>query len=806
MLKEINPNEIPINGKTVADERIKLMFDAMPISCIYMDEDANIVDCNPEAIRMFGLSSKEEYIERFSEFIPEYQPCGRLSRDIITEIYKKVDEEGSYTLDWMHVLPSGPLPCVCTLVSTEHNGKRFYISYARDKRAEVRMLQIIDEERAKIIELTREQAHADTVKKWFDALFVILNGLDSLIYVTDQNSYEVLFLNDAMKKTIGFEGEKTDRRCHDILYGNDKPCPFCTRAQLKNEPDKIVIWEEHNGKINRDFRNFDRNIQWPDGRTVHLQHAVDITELREAERMAEQSSRSKSIFLTSMSHEIRTPMNAILGITEIQLRNKTLSQDTLEAFNIIYDSGSLLMNIINDILDLSKIEAGKLEIVPIKYDILSLVYDTVQLNKLRYESKPLKFYLDVDENTPLNIYGAELRIKQILNNILSNAFKYTDAGEVRLSVSAELGADMDMTIVFEVSDTGQGMSKDQIDRLYEDYVRFNMQTNRTIDGTGLGMSITKFLIDKMDGIILVESEPGVGSVFTVRLPQKRVDMAICGSDASTNINTFRQRSFQGAKINHEFMPYGSVLIVDDMESNIYVARGMLTPYGLTIDTAISGFEAIEKVKAGKIYDIIFMDHMMPQMDGIEATKIIHEWGYKHPIVALTANAVAGQEEMFLRSGFDAYLSKPIDSRDLNAILNRMIRDKQTPETLKAARQELKKIAESSSDAEIKEEPKQVLSPDEKESFSKEVEESAAILEEVITKLGKEEGTDFELCALYTITIQGIKNALDKVREVQLSEAAQRLEQAGQICNKTFIISETPAFLKVLRLVAMSFRL
>ena len=758
-----------MENQTLAEERIKLMFDFMPMSCIYLDENADIIDCNPEAIRLFGVKDKQEYKERFREFIPEYQPCGRKSADIISEIFPKTHENGTYSLEWMHVLPSGPLPFAITLVSAVHHGEKIIISYGRDLREEKKMLNIIEAERAKSEALAKEQIAVESARKWLDALSTILNALDSLIYVTDRDTYEILFMNDSLKHHAGFEGEEAGRLCYEILYQNSEPCVFCKLNQLEKEENQVFVWEECHYKTKREYRNSDRNIVWPDGRRVHLQHSVDITDLRMAERRAEQNSQAKSIFLTSMSHEIRTPMNAILGITEIRMQDQTLPSEIEEAFGIIYDSGSLLMNIINDVLDLSKIEAGKLEIVPAKYDVPSLINDTVQLNRLRYESKPLDFILEIDENTPLNILGDELRIKQILNNMLTNAFKYTEVGEVKLSVSAEVGTDMEMTLVLKVSDTGQGMTEDQIARLFDEYSRFNLEANRNVIGTGLGMSITKNLVEMMNGELRIESEPGVGSVFTIRLPQKRIDMTLCGEEVADRMRNFRyQRSAKKSQIKREYMPYGRVLVVDDVESNLYVAKGMLLPYGLTIETAKSGFEAIEYIRSGKTYDIIFMDHMMPQMDGIEARNILHESGYSHPIVALTANAVAGQAEMFLKSGFDGYISKPIDSRDLNQILNKMIRDKQSPEVIKKARHEAK---------------------------NKDIEALAPILEEIIANLKEDSNLD-----LYITTVHNMKIALANMGEYQFSEAAFKLEQAGLEGDIDFIMSEMPAFLKVLRLI------
>jgi len=418
--------------------------------------------------------------------------------------------------------------------------------------------------------------------------------------------------------------------------------------------------------------------------------------LQNIAQQEQEANQLKSRFLATMSHEIRTPLNVILGIMEIELQKDGNPPDTREALERIYESGNLLLNIINDILDFSKITEGKMEIVPFRYDIPSLVNDTSQMNYLRCDSKPIDFIVSVDPNTPLELIGDGLRVKQVLNNLLSNAFKYTREGEVELSVHSEPTddeSDENVIIVFKIRDTGQGISPEHISKLFEDYMRFNRDMNRSIAGTGLGLSITKRLLNLMKGEITVESQPGKGSVFTVRLPQRRFGDDVCGEDNVKQLREFMYNSHEIAKktqIVREYMPYGKVLIVDDVKSNLFVAKGLMTPYGLQIETIDNGTEAVEKIKNGNVYDIIFMDHMMPVMDGVEAVKLIRGLGYDKPIVALTANAIAGQAQMFLENGFDAFISKPIDSRKLNSVLKDFIRDKQPPEVLEAARQEQNK--------------------------------------------------------------------------------------------------------------------
>ena len=519
-----------------------------------------------------------------------------------------------------------------------------------------------------------EQAH--TIAHWYKS---ILDAVPLPITVTDANT-NWTFVNTQVENFLGVKFE-------DI---KGKPCSnwgahICNTPNCGIECAKRGVKQTfftQNGASHKVDVAILKDIN---GETAgYIEVVQDITQmeaLAQRQMEAETVSKAKSAFLATMSHEIRTPLNAIMGIADIHIQDKTLSQDTRDALIKIHSSGDLLLHIINDVLDLSKIEAGKLELIPVNYDVPSLINDIIHLNITRLINKPVDFELHVDENVPAELFGDELRIKQILNNLLSNAFKYTDHGKVLLTVDAEIhgdGASRDVTLIFNVIDTGQGLTQDEISDMFNEYTRFNLETNRTTEGTGLGMSITKHIIRLMDGEIYVKSKPGKGSTFTVRLPQQYVDSRVVGAEAADKLRQFRFESspmLKKAQIKREPMPYGSVLVVDDVDTNLYVARGLLEPYELKIEMAASGFEAIEKIKAGNVYDIIFMDHMMPKMDGIEAAKRIRAMGYARPIVALTANAIRGQAELFLQSGFNDYISKPIDIRQLNIVLNELIRDK-----------------------------------------------------------------------------------------------------------------------------------
>jgi len=339
------------------------------------------------------------------------------------------------------------------------------------------------------------------------------------------------------------------------------------------------------------------------------------------------------------------------------------------------------------------------------------------------------------------------------------------------------------------------MTEEQVRKLGSEYSRFNMEANRKTVGTGLGMNITRNLLQMMNGEIEIESTPGMGSKFTVRLPQRSLDDETIGKELADNL---MQLNFAGAakirtiQLKHEYMPYGRVLIVDDVETNLYVAKGLMSPYGLSIDTAMTAFEAINKVRDGSVFDIIFMDHMMPGMDGIEAAKIIRDMGYKNPIVALTANALAGQAEMFMQNGFDDFISKPVDIRQLNKALNKFVRDKQPPEVLETANKQRDKLRERLKNPQI--------DPQLAEFFLRDAKKSASLMEAVyINKCRRSDDA-----AKFIINVHAMKSALANIGEMDLSAEAQMLEQAGREKNIDMIINELPSFMKKLYSVIHKF--
>jgi signal transduction histidine kinase/CheY-like chemotaxis protein/HPt (histidine-containing phosphotransfer) domain-containing protein len=424
--------------------------------------------------------------------------------------------------------------------------------------------------------------------------------------------------------------------------------------------------------------------------------AHPFKKMKELTLVAESASEAKSNFLANMSHEMRTPLNAIIGFAELELGKEKAENDeaaysaeTRESLEKIYSSGVTLLGLINDILDISKIESGKFELLPANYDMPSLLNDTVVLNIVRIGSKPIAFTLDIDETLPAKLFGDELRIKQILNNLLSNAFKYTREGEVVLRIRCERAAE-GVWMTCSVSDTGMGIREEDMGKLFGDYNQVDTRSNRLIEGTGLGLAITRRMVRMMSGDISVESEYGKGSTFTVRFLQGFVSDDVIGKELAGNLKEFRYtmaRRDRNKQLVRAYIPYARVLVVDDVATNLDLAKGIMKPYGMTVDCAGSGQEAVDLIRKGDVrYNAIFMDHMMPGMDGIEAVRIIRneidsDYARTIPIIALTANAIIGNEEMFLNNGFQTFLTKPIDIMKMDESINRWVRDKKMEKEL-----------------------------------------------------------------------------------------------------------------------------
>ncbi|MCL2689799.1 MAG: ATP-binding protein [Chitinispirillia bacterium] len=506
----------------------------------------------------------------------------------------------------------------------------------------------------------------------------------------------------------------------------------------------------------------------------------------------EAASKSKSEFLAAMSHEIRTPMNAIIGITQIQQRKADLPPEYADALGKIHRSGNNLLEIINNILDMSNIEFNELKLSPAEYDLPSLINDSATLNIARIDEKPVEFLLDLNESLPSKMLGDEMRLKQILNNLLSNAVKYTNTGFVKLSVDHSVNGN-EITLRFCVSDSGKGIKDNDLLKMFSDQQRYDFKANRTNDGAGLGLNITQKLVSLMDGTIEAKSEYGKGSTFTVTVKQKITKCDAIGTELSQrlcNFNYADRKQSSRQNLTYEPMPYGRVLVVDDVEMNLFVAHGLLSPYQLQVDTAVSGFAALDKVLNGEVYDIIFMDHMMPEMDGIETAKKIRGFGYKGIITALTANALAGNDEMFRRNGFDDFLSKPVDIRFLDAMLHKYVRGKHPNDAQKAKTEAAKKTVSTVPARTAK---KLVMTPRIIEVFCRDAGKTVIKIRETV------KNSDIKL---FTTTVHGMKSALAHIGESESSALAFELEKAGLAGDIEFINSNMELFIEKLEAVVL----
>ena len=509
---------------------------------------------------------------------------------------------------------------------------------------------------------------------------------------------------------------------------------------------------------------------------------------------AEKANHAKTAFLANMSHEIRTPMNAILGFSELILQQDN-PKITQEYASDIKRSAKNLLHIINEVLDVSKIEAGKNEIVLEKYYTQSLLEDVSMVIAHQANEKGLQYIADVDKELPYQLRGGLGEIREIMINVLNNAVKYTKKGSITLKVSCKERNENYVVIHFSVIDTGIGMKKADADKLFEKFSQFDTKANRNVEGTGLGMSIVKGLVEQMGGRIYVDSEYGKGTTITVELEQEIADGRPIGEV------DFCMENMQEKNSEKEFVTSAKILVVDDNETNLKVSVGLLRKYGVEADVANSGYTAIERVRNYK-YDLIFMDHMMPEMDGVETMQRIRELdGGKYQnllIIALTANAITGVKEQMIQVGFNGYLSKPVDIQQLGSTLL-----KHLPEELITYKEATEDTQQENTDRSVQIETKFLDLSLGIHNCGGAMKDYIGVLE-VVAKHGENriakirnyiEKNDF---VNYTIDVHALKSTAASIGAVELSEMALEHEMAGKSQENDFILKQYENLLALYR--------
>jgi len=750
------------------------IYNASPIPSSLWSADLKPLDCNDAMVKLLEMESKDDFLYDFMRYNPEVQPStGITTAGTIVNVVKNVMEHGVMYYHYHFISRSGELiPGDCVATRVDLKGETFLSVHFQDMR---KVNALID----------KQTEMRERLAVMFDATPLAVECWNLEFSPVDCN-----------QTALNLQGYSTKEEYLST--------PHKTRVETQpNGTESVEYWNKHLARI---FRKGSGRFDYVckdsygriavyeveavcvkyDGELAVLTYSKDITLLLEMQKerqrveVAEESNKAKTRFLARMSHEIRTPISAVLGISEIQLQHSLLPPEVEEAFVVINSSANLLLNIVNDILDLSKIEAGKMELLLEEYNVAHMISDVTHPQFVNVDNRGVKFNVIVEENLPAILIGDVVRIKQIISNILSNAFKYTEVGSVELYIKCSKSDAINNSLMLSITiiDTGLGMNEEQLTNLYEEYIRFHERENRSISGTGLGIPIVYNLVQMMDASIDIKSSVGTGTSVFINIPQKIGSDEVLGSDTVARLQYFETSSktiAQKFKFMPEPMPYGRVLVVDDVKTNLYVAEGLLSFYDLHVETCESGFDAIDKIKQGKTYDIIFMDHMMPGLNGTDTMKKIKALGYKGAVIVLTANALIGQAEQFITDGFEGFISKPIQTSQLNAALIKHIKENQPPEVIKAAQQTRKKRSDGQTIEDFQNDAK--FQTRLQTDFVNNHKNTQAELAEAINK------GDFNKAHLLAHSLKGISRL---IKEEALAEIAAEIE----ICTENNQVPES----------------
>ncbi|MDR0465886.1 MAG: response regulator, partial [Deltaproteobacteria bacterium] len=612
-----------------ADEFAHLLFDAMPVSCDLWDEECKILDCNEEVVRLFRFANKDEYRKRFFECSPQYQPDGRLSVDKLHELLDKTFKDGSIHTEWMHQDIHGePIPMTIHAKIVNHHGKKIVAAYKYNMREELKAQEQAKEAEKKaqlmfssmplccwmlyedftIIDCNQETINLFKLKGKLDSIGVF----QSLLPEVQPNGNNSMEMAHEMVSKAFINGYGRFEWLHQTMDGEPIPC------------EVILVRSEYEGK------------------RVILSYLRD---LREQKKMfaAEAASYAKTAFLSNMSHEMRTPMNAIIGMTAIGKNTSDMARKDY-AFEKIEDASTHLLGVINDVLDISKIEANMLELSPIEFDFERMLYKVVSVVNFRMNEKRLKFSVNVDGKAPRFIIGDDQRLAQVIMNLLSNAVKFTpEMGVVSLNVSLKGEEDGCCELRVEVADSGIGISREQQKKLFMAFSQAESGISRKFGGTGLGLVISKRIVELMGGELWVESELGEGARFIFTVKAERGNKTV--------------KSLLAPGVGWDTI---RILAVDDMLETREYFKDMFAHLHVRCDVAADGFEALRTIRENGAYDICFVDWRMPGMDGIELTKKIKEEDGK-PCVVVMISAYNWDEvkDLAAQAGVDKYLLKPL---------------------------------------------------------------------------------------------------------------------------------------------------